>query len=150
LFIRGFFTRGIASIQNLANLASQGLLSERLVKQVRTLLEYAMTCYEAIGVAGHIEHFHFWLARSEAFAKDATIHAGHDHIGKQKVDGAGMLPGGLQSLLAIGGTENVVAALFQEHLSQFAQGVGIFHKQEAVSMGRRNTRPKSTCRGLNS
>lgn len=76
------FVPRTACIQKLANLASEGFLGERLVKQMRTGFKYAMTGYKAIRVSGHVEDFHLWLSESQAFAKNAAIHSRHDDIRK--------------------------------------------------------------------
>src|SRR5258708_17857707 len=126
-----FFLCGIAfCIQKLPHLARESLLSEGFVQQVRAGFKHAVTGYEAIGVSGHVEHFHPWLTGGQAFPKNGAIHSGHDDIGEQQVNGAGVLPRGLQRLLTIGGTQNAVAALLQEHLGKFAQRLGVFYHQD--------------------
>ena len=81
------------------------------MQQLRAGFEYTVAGYKAIGVTGHVKHFHSRLTGGEAFAENPAIHSGHDDIGEQQVDGAEVLPRDLQRLLPVSGTENALATL---------------------------------------
>jgi len=70
----------------------------------------------------------------KAVQEDESRVVGKSKSGDEEVV-AGVLPGGLQSLLTIAGTQNAVAALLKEQLGKFAQRLGVFYEQDGLHSG---------------
>ena len=75
------------------------------------------------------------------------VDAGHDHVGDQQVDLAGVLLGQGQGLLAVGGLDHLVAAGAQQAGGDAAHGVLVLDEQDAADAGQVAGRRRGLGRG---
>ena len=68
---------------------------------------------------------------ADAFGDFLSLHFGHDDVGEQDVDAAGVRGGGIECFLAAGRGQDLVAVAGQDAAGDLAQGVFVFGDQDS-------------------
>jgi hypothetical protein len=94
---------GSGSIQHFPDLREQDLGCERLAQKGDAAVEYAMFEDGVVGVAGHIKHLEAGTQAGDQRGQVLPAHSGHDDVGEEEMDRAGVALAPLQGLAGIGG-----------------------------------------------
>ncbi len=102
------------------------------MQQIDAGIEHAIVSNGILGVSRHIEHANFREQIADVRRQFAAIHAGHDDIGKQKIDRAPVAVDNLQRGGAVFSLENLVALSFQILAGESAEIGFIFDEQDGL------------------
>ena len=71
-------------------LAWQSGEGKGLLEQGDTRVERAVVANRIFGVARHVEDLHLGTQRAELVGEFTPVHAGHDDVGQEQMDGPGI------------------------------------------------------------
>jgi len=78
--------RILRCVQDLADFAQDRIGCERLLKEGRTGVQYAVMDDGVICVTRHIKDLHVCAGESQMLSQLSATHPGHHHVGQHKVD----------------------------------------------------------------
>ena len=116
-------------IQNFANFVFQIVQAKGLLEQAYTRVQRAVAADHIFRVTGHVENFHIGTNFRNALRQFAAVHAGHDHIRQQQMNGSFVRDCDLHRDRAVGGFDHAVTLLLEELPGQVAQ-VGLVLNQQ--------------------
>src|SRR5258708_19812409 len=85
-----------------------------------------MPGYKAVRVSGHEKDLQPGLPHRQLLRQNAAVHAGHHHVGKQKVEKAGMMRRDFESCFSIWGPQHAKAVGFEARLRPFPKAAPLF------------------------
>jgi hypothetical protein len=91
------------TVQHFPNLRQQSFGRERLAQEGGAAVECAVFKDGVFRVAGHVEDLEAGTQARSQFGQVLPAHAGHDDVGQEKMDGAGVALAPRQSLAGVGG-----------------------------------------------
>ena len=72
-----------------------------------------------VGVAAHVEDFHFWKPWAEGIGEFAASEVGHDHVGEEQVDDSLVGFHDAKSVDAVVSEDEGIALVFQGEVGDF-------------------------------
>src|ERR1700722_5365653 len=118
-----------AAVENVAYLANQDFLGEGLVEQERAFFEHAVSRDEAVGIAGNVENFEFWLFAEQAIGQRAAVHSRHDDICDEEIDRTAMKFRDAECFFTARSRDNLESVIGEKRLRELAESVGVFDEQ---------------------
>jgi hypothetical protein len=79
-------------------------------------IQHAVMSDDVGRVAGHEQALEIRIKRQQVFGQVPAVHLGHDHVGHEQVDLAGMLPRQTDRLTRRGGSHHRVSLAFEHPL----------------------------------
>src|SRR5277367_1295843 len=117
--------RTAAVIQNAADLIRELTQGERLLKKIGSEISYVVVDHGLPGITGDEQHPRFWTQRQQFLCQLPSAHLRHHDIGDGQMNCRRMVLRNSQSVGAISGFQDLVAAKSKEFGSGAAQSVFI-------------------------
>ncbi len=95
-------------------------------------MQNSVSKYGIVGIARHIENFHFWSSKRQTLCQEPTAHLRHHYIRKQQGNLALVLVGDVHSVPNVWCCQNAISILLQEFASQHAQCNSVFYEKNCL------------------
>src|SRR4051812_38365039 len=117
-------------IEHFAHLALQVAKVEGFLEQANPCIQRAVLPDYVFGVAGHVKHFHVRANFTNALGQLAAVHAWHDDVGQQKMDGSFMRYRDLHRDGPVCGLDDAIPLLLEILPRQVTKIRLVFHQQD--------------------
>jgi hypothetical protein len=110
-------------------LAASACIEKGFWMKLNPFIQHAVMSDDVGRVAGHEQALEIRIKRQQVFGQVPAVHLGHDHVGHEQVDLAGMLPRQTDRLTRRGGSHHRVSLAFEHRLGDIQDHGLVFHQR---------------------